>query len=39
MEKNNPDVASVRANSKNEAQPEFKETTVPAVRFWFLSVG
>ncbi|GIJ90530.1 hypothetical protein Asppvi_009487 [Aspergillus pseudoviridinutans] len=28
-----------RAAPKHEAQPEFKETTVPAVRFWILSVG
>ncbi|KAF7180675.1 hypothetical protein CNMCM7691_009966 [Aspergillus felis] len=44
MEKKNSGAAFApgtdsRAGPKHEAQPEFKETTVPVVRFWILSVG
>ncbi|CRG90841.1 putative MFS-type transporter C1399,02 [Talaromyces islandicus] len=44
MEKNNPASASVPgtnsgAGSKHEAQLGVKQTTVPPVRFWILSVG
>ncbi|KAF5009912.1 hypothetical protein FDECE_3897 [Fusarium decemcellulare] len=31
--------ANSRAGPKHEAQPGFKESTVPAARFWALSVG
>lgn len=44
MEKKNPGVAFApgtdsTAGLKHEAQPGFKESTVPAVRFWILSIG
>ncbi|KAL3442365.1 major facilitator superfamily domain-containing protein [Aspergillus insuetus] len=44
MEKKDPDAAPALGidstiGLNREVQPEFKETTVPAVRFWILSVG
>jgi hypothetical protein len=46
MEKKNPDPDAAPAlgidsttGLNREVQPGFKETTVPAVRFWILSVG
>jgi hypothetical protein len=44
IEKENPDNAVAKGTDStgrltHEAQPAFKESTVPAVRFWILSVG
>jgi hypothetical protein len=44
MKKTDPDAAPAlgidsTTGLNHEMQPGFKETTVPAVRFWILSVG